>query len=600
MNNHLIEGPDALRAFRKWWDGVRILNLVLESEVPVLINWAVGVGKSCNLDNAIEAAVQSGRFDLVVVLLPQREVQRERRWVRHPPPDITVVDLKPRPSELCGPQLNKQWAVLEVRGLGALARRDLCTQCKNKRTCFWLRQYGKALQGAKVIFANQKHLELDARFIARLKGWAGAETVLVLMDEASFVTKNRKIIIEHEELERYCQVLDSLEGQNPALGGNVHNLNLLMMANTSDLRRPTWSFRRLSLKQSFKLQELGYKQFGGKFSNIESELDLFCHSDLKRREKTGSGAVSFPISPDLGAHMMIYSGTIVPEFLEYRLGMQVANPFEDHVFSHPDTLWYNINSYIGTRRHFLGRSPQVLDFFAALTARRLAEGKRVLLICKKVFVNRCAEGMEQALARLGLSGMRVVVGDWREVDLDNPKIIPLINYGIIGINLFQEFHCAYCLTGYYVDQDAVNNILQDSLASDQEIPIEIGFEGNPKRRVARAANYKDRYTNVNELAPMALREQELNAVMQAVGRVRPYTKPREVITFQCDVIPEVPEEHVFLSLGEARAHFEIKTRKEAQRLKTQELVQKAKRMGLTQQQAAEKIGRGLRTVQRYW
>lgn len=186
------------------------------------------------------------------------------------------------------------------------------------------------------------------------------------------------------------------------------------------------------------------------------------------------------------------------------------------------------------------------------------------------------------------------------MDLDDPKVIPLINYGIIGINLFQEFHCAYCLTGYYVDQDAVNNILQDCLASDQEIPIEIGFEGNPKRRIARAANYKDRYTNVNELAPMALREQELNTVMQAVGRVRPYTKPREVIIFQCDVVPEVPEEHVFLSLKEARAHFEVKTRKEAQRLKTQELVQKVKRMGLTQNQAAEKIGRGLRTVQRYW
>ena len=600
MHDNLIEGPDALRAFRKKWTGDRVLNLVLNSDFPVLINWAVGVGKSYNLDEVIEAAINSGHHDLVLVLLPRREVQKERRWVKQPPSGLKVVDLRPRPSEMCGLSLNQEWSVFEVRGLSTLGRRLLCSRCRNKKECFWIRQYGKALAGSRVIYASQAHLERDFRFIPRLKEWAEAKNVLVLVDETNFVTKNRKIIIEHDEIKRFSKVLELLSQSNPFHKDKVNLVKLLMVANTSDLRRPTWSYQSLNYDDAYQLQKQGHLRHRGQFRNIENDLDLFCRSTLKTREKHQNGAVSFSAAPDLSADMMIYSGTIVPELLEYRLRRKVKNPFSDYKFTHPDTHWYNISNLIGTARYFRAHAPQILDFFSTLIARKMGEGKRCLLIAKKDFLGPCADGIEQALARHDKRDIKVVRGDWDSVDLSDSNIIPLINYGVIGINLFQEFDCAYCLTSYYVDLDAVDNILQDALASDQKIPIEIGFEKNPMRRIAHAANYWDRYTNVNEVALLALKEQELNVVMQAVGRVRPYTKPREVITFQCDVIPEVPKEHNFQNLKEAREHFGVHTRKAAQRLATQEMVQEAKKMGLTQRQTADRIEMSLRTVQRYW
>ena len=45
----------------------------------------------------------------------------------------------------------------------------------------------------------------------------------------------------------------------------------------------------------------------------------------------------------------------------------------------------------------------------------------------------------------------------------------------------------YSLTGFYVNEAAVNTILQDVLGSDFHIPISIRTEGSPRRRRARAA-----------------------------------------------------------------------------------------------------------------
>ena len=160
-----IRGPTELRDFRNWWTGKRVLKLVQDSNFPVLVNWAVGVGKSTNLDDVIEAAVESGAYDLVLVLLPTRQVQAERRWVLRPPPNIKVVNLKRRPSADCGPVRDQSWSIFETRGMGLLGRHTLCAKCPLSTTCFWLGQYGKALAGAKVIFANQVHLERDPYFV---------------------------------------------------------------------------------------------------------------------------------------------------------------------------------------------------------------------------------------------------------------------------------------------------------------------------------------------------------------------------------------------------------------------------------------------------
>jgi hypothetical protein len=208
----LIDNQQALEAFRLEWGASRLLKLVAEHQ-RLFINWAVGVGKSHCMDDLVELAVAGGRYDVVLVLVPTRKILDERRWVKNPPPDVPVFNLRPRPSKLCG-QADAEWLVLERKGMSLLAKVTLCKQCENKPRCEWHTQYQSAeLKRAAVIYGTQTHLERDPFFVARVQGWTKAESPLLLLDEASFVAKSRKRTISQQELKMYLEVLDKIDDE---------------------------------------------------------------------------------------------------------------------------------------------------------------------------------------------------------------------------------------------------------------------------------------------------------------------------------------------------------------------------------------------------
>jgi hypothetical protein len=208
--------------------------------------------------------------------------------------------------------------------------------------------------------------------------------------------------------------------------------------------------------------------------------------------------------------------------------------------------------------------------------------------------------LESRLSELGVGQVRIVTDGWESFDPSNPNLVPLINYGIVGINLFEHFDCAYCLTSYYVNEHVLNQILQDVTASDFHVPIRIRTEGHPRRRSVEIINPGDRFTDIQQLAPLALAQQEMNTVTQAVGRVRPYTKPREIITFQCAEHPQHPYTKEFHTIEAARKFFGILGRRHRQVRQRQEAIQAAKSRGLTQKQVADELRLSLRTVKRNW
>ena len=154
-----IKGEKQLVAFRKYWSGDRMLELIGHKNGRLRIDWAIGVGKSYCLDELIESAIRSDQYDLVVALFPTRQVIEERRWILNPPGKVKIVNLKPRPNSLCGSNNDQLWQKFEKRGLGALGRIELCGHCLLNRKCHWPRQFGKQLQGVQVIYGTQSHLE---------------------------------------------------------------------------------------------------------------------------------------------------------------------------------------------------------------------------------------------------------------------------------------------------------------------------------------------------------------------------------------------------------------------------------------------------------
>ena len=378
-------------------------------------------------------------------------------------------------------------------------------------------------------------------------------------------------------------------------------LDLLPKASTNDLRASGWFFPPLPPGLKLKIQREGVRLFGDRFHDIGPNLEAFSHSRFATREKTPGGDLIYASSPlAVSDDMLIYSGTLEAEFAEFRLALNLEAPFADCRFQHRDTHWYNICNRIGMLVYFWRNSGQIHDFFAELVVKRLRQGKRCLLVAKKRLIPFCVTQLERRLHKLGKPDCRIIT-DWQNfTDLDDERFIPLINYGVIGVNAFQNFDCAYCLSGYYVNEKVVNHTLQDVLASDYEIPITITTKGKPRRRWAGVTDPDDRFYDVHRLAPLALRQQELDPVIQAVGRVRPFTKPREIITFQCDAHPDLPYDREFLNLAEAREFFGIDSKRERGKAETAQAVRQARERGLKQLEAAEELGLSERTVRRYW
>jgi hypothetical protein len=597
----VISGPEELASFRSYWNGKRMLDLLQQHNGRLRVDWTVGVGKSHNIDLTAEKAVRSGQYDLVIALFPTRQIIEERIWVINPPKDIRVVNLKPRPGKKCGADMNRRWQIFEKNGLGALGRIELCSRCLLRSDCFWPSQFGKSLKGAQVIFGAQAHLQRFPYFLDQLAQWSEAEKILVILDETNFIMKPFQRRIVRRQLRSFVDVLNRM---NPRRRGNSHArwkylCNLLIDAQTCDLRTHEWQMPWIYHDWALAVQLCGDRIHGDSFAFLAFDLVNFGRSPLESRERTTKGDILFASIPSVSTDFIIYSGAAQHQFTEYRLGKEFGSPFKSYSFIHPKSTWFNIASRLGARRYFQTNSPQILDFYASLVAKRLKEGKRPLLVAKKCFLTFCARYMEKRLEELGVKA-RIAINGWQMDLLRNGNVVPLIHYGMIGTNLFQEFDCAYCLTGYYVTEKAIDGILQDLLGSDMKIPLRISIEGRPCRRRAGVLNLKDRFYDLHKLSQYALDLLEMDTVLQAVGRVRPYTKPREIITFQCASHPDFEYTKEFTSIGEARKHFGVFSRRAAQTEELRSRVQEARARGMTQKDAAEQLRVGLRTIQRYW
>jgi hypothetical protein len=596
-----ISTDTGLDAFRVDCSGEYILQLLQQHGGRMLVNWPVGVGKSHNIDDVIEAVITDDAYDLVIVLCPTKQIIAERRFVREPPVGVQVVILRSRPSNRCGPQRNQDWRHYETAGMGFLGRKKICSACPHLKTCFWPTQYGKGLRGSMVIFATQAHLERDPFFISQLSRWTGAKRILVILDEDKAMLSCFRRRIRNTDLLMFKAAVDKVQrdGHKPGKWPEMCDM-LLAIRQSDDMRDRNWKISNMPAGLAVRVQEAGYALCREQFRFIGYNVQqLFC-SHLESRELHVNGDITFASPPRIGTDLLIYSGTTIPEFCEFRLGIKLANPFEDYRFIHPGTRWFNIANRMGAKRYVPKNADQILGFFAGLVAQRLTAGKRVLLVSKKCFISLCTEEMTRRLKALGFPKIRIITKNWDRCDLNDPHIIPLINYGLVGTNLFEQFDCAYCLNSYYVNEQIVNNVVQDVLASDGYIPLKIQTRGIPLRRSVTVVDHAHQLCDVQQLAKFALRQQEIDVVVQTVGRVRPFTRPREIITFQAAEHPSIKYEREFDVLDQARKFFNIRGARDLQRETTTSKVQKCKVQGKTQTQTSTAQKLSLSTVKRHW
>ena len=106
-------------------------------------------------------------------------------------------------------------------------------------------------------------------------------------------------------------------------------------------------------------------------------------------------------------------------------------------------------------------------------------------------------------------------------EFDGLSVIPLIHYGVEGINLFESYDCVICMVAYNLKPSIIEDQLK-RLGLGRDITVELQQQ---RRHLGR---------EIATDPPLAIATAifdylERQKVLQTVCRARPYTSPTEVI-----------------------------------------------------------------------
>jgi hypothetical protein len=594
MTSIVIDDEGALAAFRSGPFTAGALAPVIEAHPVTLVDVPVGVGKSTLLDDQVDHFIIAGEHDLIVVLSPLTANLEERRLVKHPVPE--VLRLRPRPRASCGP-LDAIWRAHERGATTLYAKHNVCPLCPNFGHCFWPGQYTtKNLDGVRVIFGTHAHLLVNRRFLHFLKAVTGARSLLLLLDEADVLAGRFRVAFSPRDLALFAEAVRGAERLPDRLRQAwVDRVNLLGNATTRDLQRPGWSFPYPGPEHALAIQTAGLAR-DPNFRWIGEALYAFAGSSPDHRWKDDRGRVVFIDRPYAADRMVIFAASMPAEYVARQLGVgEVARPFASVSCQHAGTEFFNLNSLVGAASRFLGNHAQILDVFAQLIIRNIEARRLTLLISRKRFKPHCADYLRRRLADWGHPAA-IVLSDGEPPAEADPTTLPLIHYGLKGVNGFQHYHAAFCLNSYYIDEEVLREAVADVEDDALRFPVSVRVAGRPRRRVAGTFDRRFDSSDADRIARAYLEQLEAAGVIQAVGRVRYATSPRMVVTIQAGELPGVRLTREFGNLRELRAHFRLQTGSQLDRSRQESGVLRLRAEGLSVRAIAERLGISERTV----
>jgi len=601
----IVSGTD-LENFRSAYSGEKQLSILKDSGGKMVVTWPVGIGKSHSIDDVIEASIEGSDYDIVLIFEPTRDLINERRLIKNPlNSEINIVNLKPRPKIKCG-DVDDIWSVYEVRGMGTLGRAEICKKRCESVNCSWLKQH-QEITSADVVFGTQAYLKNVPLLLHDIKRRIGDKKILVLLDEVNFAMSSFQERLSDLHLLQLVELFDDIKESfkdESWFKEWQYKLNVLRKAQTLDLCKSTWGFPRIPMQAALMIQQRGWNKWNEQFSYIGGALEVFHDSLPKSRQfDDNDSSLVYSIEPKIPADFVVYSATIDPLLIKYRLNMKddICSPYEHFRFLDKKTRWYNISSGIGAAKNYPNNRAQILDFFSQLIMIRVDENKKILLISRKKYAESVVEELQEMLRENDRDDIRVTYSAGSDSHGDNIDCqVHVIHYGVVGINNYEDFDCAYCIQSYYIPIDLVSQGLQELFRDDLHIELDLELERLPCRRQINVKSSDHRFTSINALAQPMMDHLESGVVTQAVGRIRPYTSACEVITFQCSENPHYKYDEDFLSLDAARSFFDVKHQRSRRKEELSNRVQEHKKRGLKQKEVSSCLGVSVRTVRRYW
>lgn len=576
----------------------------VERSVAVLYRLGVGVGKSLAVDRLLSHPGTFSRFGLVVYAAPSWNIIRERAIVsgRMMSPASWKL-LKPRPVDQCG-SYAEQWEVLETRGCSAYGKGTLCSECQQgipeAERCFWPTQFSK-LDGVQLIFATEQQLVLNRMLVWMLRARTNAGRVLVILDEARLLDASFEICLAPSDLERFLEVITALQrpkGLSPATATAWRSgIELLLEGSVEEINDAQIKFPAALHRRAYLLQAEGIQTFGEDFRYIGYDLGLLPWNSGASLWKDSPGNIHFIARPYLNCHLLILSAHLSAAYAAHRLGRgSIASPCDGLEVRHSKTRILNLRNRIGADSYFKRNHKQILDLFAVLIARNISEGRTTLLVSRKKSKAFCATYLERRLKGWGVN-VKFLTDSFEALPkAPDPMVIPIIHYGILGVNDYTEYESAYSLNSFYISSVELNRHVQDSEPERFRVRLKIVSGPELMRRVVieeQGAVDLDHTT----LGNIYLRKLEVDPAIQAAGRVRFLTRPREVIFFQMhNLVQDLGTCEELRTLKGLQEKLGLPPAKEIDSIVRGSQAQALMGEGLAAEDAAARIGVSRRTV----
>ncbi len=608
----LISTSEQLRSFRENYLNPDIFNQTINIKPGGLFcNLPVGVGKSFLIDSILEdfqANPSNWEHDLIIVSAPTHQILKERRILQHLEVSSFLVFLSGRPH--CGSSRNGEWKKYENSASISLGKKKICRNCPSRQDCFWPEQFQALTSHARIILLPQKYMHIFPGIMHRIIAKTESKIPLVLLDETNFSQDIFRRHIKRGVLENFLTILNKYRDKNKdapdLLKTYRRNLYLLLNASEQDIASGGWVFFPIDGDVAAEIQEIGIEQYGDMFYYPGFDLTTFSQQNPGNRHLLAEGHIEFVCVPNLEepGKLVVFSGTASKSLLEHRLDTNLKNLYPANEFRHQDTRFYNINIGSGMKHYYKSHLPQLLFFAFGYIKKTMKQNQSLALVTKKSFVEETIEKLNALLDQHFLQDVRVMPAkNWSGSHSETDPVyqVPVLHYGgAIGVNNFASINSVLCLCGYYMRRDELNRMVNEVLRVPYQTMFQIRTESNPLRRAAVPVETEHYSAYVQAIADAVLQQEEMGVVVQAIGRVRPFTQPREVITCQCGESPMMPYDQEFSDLKEARDFFNIPSQRSYDAAKNSICVHVGKKMGHTQKEISEIAGLSLRTVTREW
>jgi len=412
-----------------------------------------------------------------------------------------------RDASLCGEARDAEWFQLYRLKFSWMGKIAICGSCPQKDSCAWYETIDD--RGVFLILQSQDHL------LANLS--AVPENSLTIFDELKFVERPIQHKVTEAELIRYKKVLSkypqllNLFLYTEALIGNhpVDLTKLLPEPKTPEeknkYRSANFRFHRYLVSESIQNFTPLVKR--------HTSMNLYRYDDV----------IYFNDHPKVPGALLVTGYGANRNLLEHIFQREFHDLTPKERYIDPGTRFYQLASSSTSYNHFVRSKPSRDGIYRMVAAKIHANrelGKKTLLVAKKGTIPLILSELPSYFTGQRNPRFSSYAGN-DLLDFDGINVIPLLHYGVEGVNTFESYDTVICLNAYNIKPEIVEGQLRQ-LGVGRDISVEIEHKA---RGMGREITTEPQI----EVAASVFDYLERHKIIQTVSRARPFNSPTEVI-----------------------------------------------------------------------